>query len=213
MQFKLMELPFDPKALEPYISEETIRYHYGKHHQGYVDKLNALIEGTPYERMSLSEIILRSEGAVFNNASQVYNHNVYFKGLSGEWTEPSAGLLKQLEHDFGSFYDFKEQYKSAALKLFGSGWVWLCMDQEKRLQLRSYSNAESPLQEKHVTLMTCDVWEHAYYIDYRNARIDYFDKWWEVIDWSYVSENYARAVALDFTCDAAYGDVCEIHTS
>ncbi len=160
--------------------------------------------------MELVETIRQSNGALFNNASQVYNHNAYFLGLSPEKTEPSVGLLLAIEHTFGTLDAFREAYKEAAVSLFGSGWVWLCLDEEKALSLRAYSNAQTPLKEDLVPLMTCDVWEHAYYIDYRNARAAYFDKWWEVIDWSYVSQNYGRASALNFECVSDYADVCEI---
>jgi Fe-Mn family superoxide dismutase len=201
-----MKLPFDASALEPFISEETIRYHYGKHHQGYVDRLNALIRGTPYEEMSLEAIIGYAKGAIFNNASQVYNHDFYFNGLSSENTTPSPLLREWIERDFGTMEKFRKEFLDAGAGLFGSGWVWLSVDQEKRLIITPRSNADSPLLYDHIPLMTCDVWEHAYYIDYRNARAAYLEKWWELINWDFVSENLGSLLYIEFPCDDHSGE-------
>jgi Fe-Mn family superoxide dismutase len=189
MKHTLMELPFASNALEPFISAETLQYHHGKHHAGYVQKLNALIEGTPYEEKSLEAIVTTSEGAIFNNAAQVYNHNFYFHGLSEQKSEPSQKLLALLERDFGSFEAFKESLTHQALNLFGSGWVWLSVDGSGSLVLESFSNAGNPLLSGHTPLLTCDVWEHAYYVDYRNGRATYVENWWKLINWRFVSEN------------------------
>lgn len=189
MKHTLMELPFASNALEPFISAETLQYHHGKHHAGYVQKLNALIEGTPYEEKYLEAIVTTSEGAIFNNAAQVYNHNFYFNGLSEEKSEPSQKLLALLERNFGSFESFQESLTHQALNLFGSGWVWLSVDGSGSLVLESFSNAGNPLLSGHTPLLTCDVWEHAYYVDYRNGRATYVENWWKLINWRFVSEN------------------------
>lgn len=184
-----MNLPFDGNALEPSISAETLQYHHGKHHQAYVNNLNNLIKGTEYETMYLEDIIKKAEGGIFNNAAQVFNHDFYFKGLSAEKSEPSHGLLHLIERDFGSLEVLKKEFLDTASKLFGSGWVWLSLDDGEVLQIEAHSNAGNPLLKEHTPLMTCDVWEHAYYIDYRNARADYLEKWWRLINWDFVSQK------------------------
>lgn len=191
MQHQLMELPFAPTALEPRISAETLSYHHGKHHAAYVNKLNSLIPGTEYDNMTLEQIIKKADGPIFNNAAQVYNHDFYWKGLGGASTHPSAELSTLIERDFGSMVAFKEAFVSTAAALFGSGWTWLVITPEGKLQIRTTSNADTPLRGKETPLLTCDVWEHAYYIDYRNARPDYLAKWWELINWRFVSDNLA----------------------
>lgn len=193
MQHQLMELPFAPTALEPYISEETLSYHHGKHHAGYVNKLNALIPGTPYENMPLTQIVKEADGAIFNNAAQIYNHDFYWKGLSGKDTFPSAELSSVIERDFGSMFGLKEAFINAASGLFGSGWTWLVISTEGKLQIRTTSNADTPIRGGELPLLVCDVWEHAYYIDYRNARPDYLSKWWERVNWHFASDNLAAA--------------------
>jgi Fe-Mn family superoxide dismutase len=181
MTHTLMNLPFDENALEPYISKETLQYHHGKHHAGYINKLNALIKGTEYEDVKLEKIIQTADGGIFNNAAQVYNHNFYFNGMSNTTNAPSQKLVKLFDLNFGSFEAFKEFFLEAAAGLFGSGWVWLSIDGSGSLVLESFSNAGNPLVSGHTPLLTCDVWEHAYYIDYRNARADYLEKWWGLI--------------------------------
>ena len=192
MEYILMNLPFEENALEPFISSETLRYHHGKHHQAYVNNLNKLIKGTKYEEMHLDEIIKHSDGGIFNNAAQVFNHDFYFNGLSSEKSEPSKDLLKLIDRDFGSFEAFKKTFLDTAVGLFGSGWVWLSLDDGDMLHIESHSNASNPLVNGHIPLMTCDVWEHAYYIDYRNARADYLEKWWQLINWDFVSEELTK---------------------
>lgn len=193
MTHTLMELPFASDALAPSISAQTLAYHHGKHHATYVNNLNKLAEGTPYASMSLEEIVQKSEGALYNNAAQVYNHNFYFNGLSGEKTAPSATLLALLEKAFGSFEAFKMRFTQEALALFGSGWVWLSMDVSGHLYIESFSNAGNPLLSGRTPLMTCDVWEHAYYIDYRNGRGTYLEQWWALVNWEFVSKNVETA--------------------
>ena len=189
MKHQLMDLPFEENAFEPVISKETIRYHHGKHHAGYVNKLNLLIEGTKFEDLDLAEIVVSSEGGIFNNGAQVYNHNFYFNGLSTDSGEPSKELLDLINRDFESMELFKKKFLETGAGLFGSGWVWLCVDEGGVLHIESHSNASNPLLNKHTPLMTCDVWEHAYYIDYRNARADYLNKWWDLINWDFISQN------------------------
>ncbi len=189
MTHTLMDLPFDENALEPYISKETLQYHHGKHHAGYINKLNTLIEGTVYAEMKLEEIVKKADGGIFNNAAQVFNHNFYFNGMSKKKTSPSKELLALFERDFGSIESFKEKFLDMAAGLFGSGWVWLSIKDSGTLSIESFSNAGNPLLLGHTPLLTCDVWEHAYYIDYRNARADYLEKWWELVNWDFVSEN------------------------
>lgn len=208
MAHTLIELPFDEKALEPYISAETIQYHHGKHHQGYVNKLNTLIGGTPFEELTLEEIIMRSDGAVFNNAAQVFNHDFYFRGMSMAQSAPSPVLLKCIEETFGSLETLKKAFLEAGAGLFGSGWVWLSLNKEGHLLIELRHNADTPIRHGNIPLMTCDVWEHAYYIDYRNARADYLQKWWDLIDWEFVSENFAQANYMEFPCDEKSG-ACE----
>jgi Fe-Mn family superoxide dismutase len=186
-----MDLPFDENALEPYISKETLQYHHGKHHAGYVNKLNTLIEGTVYADMGLEEIVKKADGGIFNNGAQVFNHNFYFNGMSKKKTSPSKELLDLIERDFTSLEAFKEKFLEMAAGLFGSGWVWLSVKDSDSLLIESFSNAGNPLLLDHTPLLTCDVWEHAYYIDYRNARAHYLEKWWELVNWDFVSENLA----------------------
>lgn len=191
MLHQLMTLPFAPTALEPYISAETLSYHHGKHHAAYVNKLNALIQGTEYSDMPLEQVIKHAEGPIFNNAAQVYNHDFYWKGLSAGATVPSAELSGLIVRDFGSMEMFQEAFLAAATGLFGSGWTWLVITKEGKLAIRTTSNADTPLRGNETPLLTCDVWEHAYYIDYRNARPDYLAKWWSLINWNFVSMNLA----------------------
>ena len=190
MEHVLMDLPFSMSALEPYISKETLEYHHGKHHAGYINNLNGLIKNTMFETMELEEIIKSSHDGIFNNAAQVYNHNFYFEGLSGQKTTPSSELISVIDDNFGSLEEFKRLFLEKAAKLFGSGWVWFCKDWDGKLLINSYSNAGNPLLDGLTPLLTCDVWEHAYYIDYRNARASYLEKWWELINWDFVSQNF-----------------------
>ncbi len=189
MTHVLMGLPFAADALEPYLSKETLQYHHGKHHATYVNNLNKLIIGTPFEQMSLESIIISATGAIFNNAAQVFNHDFYFSGLKNATTLPSDELIALFERDFGSTEAFKESFMGTALALFGSGWVWLSINSAGKLILEQHSNASNPLLAGYTPLLTCDVWEHAYYIDYRNARADYLEKWWTLVNWELVSNK------------------------
>lgn len=187
MSFTLPALPYAMDALSPTISKETLEYHYGKHHQAYVTNLNKLIVGTPFETQSLEEIILNASGGIFNNAAQVWNHTFYWHCLSPNGGgRPQGKLLAKIEEAFGSFEDFKAQFNQTAIGTFGSGWAWLVQDQSGRLALKSTSNAQTPMTEGLNTLLTCDVWEHAYYIDYRNARPNYVDAFWNLVNWAFV---------------------------
>ena len=191
MKFELMKLPYEETALEPYISSETLAYHHGKHHAGYVNKLNALIAGTEFEDKRLDYIIKNASGAIFNNAAQVFNHDFYWHGLLGRTTNASVELSDLIERDFGSMEDFKKLFLEKAASLFGSGWVWLVVTEDKKLIIEAFSNADNPIHHNKTPLLTCDVWEHAYYIDYRNGRADYLQNWWKLVNWEFVSDNLA----------------------
>ena len=187
MIYKLPELPYAADALEPYISSETLDYHYGKHFASYVNNLNALIKGTKFEEMSLDDIIKTSEGSVFNNAAQAENHDFYFKGLTpAEKSVMSDDLKKVLESNFGTVEKFKEEMTKVAATQFGSGWAWLVADADNKLKVMSTGNADNPITKGLKPLLTIDVWEHAYYIDYRNSRPSYLEKIWNVINWNLV---------------------------
>lgn len=184
-------LPYAPDALVPAISAETIEYHYGKHEKAYIDNLNKLIAGTEYEDMALEDIIRSSEGALFNNASQAWNHIFYFFTFSPSGAkEPTGELRKAIDLQFGSIENFKKEFVDAGVKLFGSGWVWLACDEDGKLAIIQKQNAGNPLTDGLIPLLTFDVWEHAYYIDYKNRRADALEKLWDVIDWDVVSSRY-----------------------
>ena len=190
MEHKLPELPYTLDALAPHISQETLEYHYGKHHQTYVNNLNGLIPGTEFADMSLEDIIRKSSGGVFNNAAQVWNHSFYWNCLSPNGGgEPSGAVADAITAAFGSFVAFKEQFTDTAVKTFGSGWGWLVKNPDGSLALESTSNAGNPLTEDKTALLTCDVWEHAYYIDYRNARPSYLKAFWNLVNWDFVAQN------------------------
>ncbi len=192
MTHELIKLPYEYDALEPLMSEETLKYHHGKHHSGYVSKLNGLVPGTEFESESLVEIIKHANGAIFNNAAQVYNHDFFWNTLSPEETKPSLALDSIIGAQFGSLDKFKEDFVEKGLGLFGSGWVWLCIDENGELSIVTTSNADNPIRSGLVPLMVCDVWEHAYYIDHRNARADYLDSFLKLLNWKFVSFNYAN---------------------
>lgn len=190
MAIELPALPFERNALEPHISAETIDYHYGKHHKAYVDKLNELTPGTEFADMSLEEIIKKSDGTIFNNAAQVWNHTFYWYCLQpGGGKEPSGKLADAINAAFGDFTKFKEQFTDTAIKTFGSGWAWLVQRKDGGVALVSTSNAATPLTGEDTPLLTCDVWEHAYYIDYRNARPKYLEHFWKLVNWEFVAGN------------------------
>ncbi len=185
------DLPYSKKALEPYISEETLEFHYGKHHSTYVSKLNDLIKGTEFSESSLEDIILKSSGGVFNNAAQVWNHSFYWKCMGPDCGGPPSGALAEaIDKSFGSFDIFKEQFSKTAATVFGSGWAWLVKMDNGDLKIIPTSNAGNPMTEGLIPLLTCDVWEHAYYVDYRNARPKYIESFWNLINWDFVAENY-----------------------
>lgn len=193
MKHLMPPLPYAPSALAPLLSEETIRYHYGKHLQTYVDNLSKLAEGTPYADMCLELIITTApEGALRNNAAQVWNHTFYFDGLTPTPKSIPAGLQKQLCADFGSVEAFRTALQTAAAGLFGSGWTWLVLDADCHLRVLPLSNAGNPLRLGLQPLLTLDVWEHAYYIDYRNRRTDYLEALWQLTDWERVASLSQR---------------------
>jgi len=191
MKFTLPELPYAHNALEPIISEKTIAFHYGKHHQTYVNNLNGLVGGTEFENADLDSIVKKSEGPIFNNAAQIWNHNFYFLSLTpAKGSKPSDKLVAAIEAAFGSFDSFKDEFGKAAVSVFGSGWAWLVKDTEGKLSIVKESNAGNPMTRGLVPLLTFDVWEHAYYIDYQNRRADYVAALWDLVDWNVVSARY-----------------------
>jgi len=190
MEHKLPDLPYARNALAPHISAETIEYHYGKHHQTYVTNLNGLIKGTEFENASLEEIVRKASGGVFNNAAQVWNHTFYWNGLKpGGGGAPSGAAGDAINSAFGSFDAFKQQFSDAAVKQFGSGWAWLVKEASGKLAIVQTGNAGNPMTEGKTPLLTCDVWEHAYYIDYRNARAKYVESFWNLVNWDFVAKN------------------------
>ena len=192
MSFELPALPYAKDALAPHISAETLEYHYGKHHQTYVTNLNNLIKGTDFEGKTLEEIVRSAEGGVFNNAAQVWNHTFYWHCLApNAGGEPVGELATAINAAFGSFAEFKAKFTDAAIKNFGSGWTWLVKEADGKLAIVSTSNAGTPLTTSAKPLMTVDVWEHAYYIDYRNARPNYLEHFWALVNWDFVTKNFA----------------------
>ncbi|RXK07923.1 superoxide dismutase [Halarcobacter bivalviorum] len=192
MKHELMKLPYELDALEPHMSKETLEFHYGKHHQTYVTKLNGLIEGTKYENLSLEEIVKDSEGGVFNNAAQVFNHDFFWNGLTPNGSEIPSEVEAALSEVFGSVDGFKEEFTNAAVNNFGSGWTWLVKNTEGKLEIVSTSNAGTPITSGLTPVLTCDVWEHAYYIDTRNARPVYLENFWKLVNWNFVAQNLAK---------------------
>jgi superoxide dismutase, Fe-Mn family len=191
MTHTLPALPYAMNALEPVISEKTISFHYGKHHQTYVNKLNELVQGTEFENASLEEIIKKAEGGIFNNGAQVWNHTFYWNCLTPNGKgEPGGSLLAAINNKFGSFEKFKEDFAAAAATQFGSGWAWLVRTVGGGLEIMKTPNADNPMREGHKPLLTCDVWEHAYYLDYQNRRPDYVKEFWKIVDWKKVEERF-----------------------
>ncbi|BAW80917.1 superoxide dismutase [Candidatus Nitrosoglobus terrae] len=192
MTHSLPKLPYAMNALEPHISKETLEYHYGKHHQTYIDNLNKLILGTEFERAPLEEIITKASGPIFNNSAQVWNHTFYWNSLAPQGGgEPEGALMNAITQKFGSFTEFKEKFSQTAITLFGSGWAWLVKNPNGSLEITATSNAGNPLTEGRIPLLTCDVWEHAYYIDYRNARAKYLESFWKLVNWDFAAKNLA----------------------
>ncbi|MEZ2352719.1 superoxide dismutase [Fe] [Caballeronia sp. RCC_10] len=191
MEHTLPPLPFDKNALAPHMSEETLEYHYGKHHQTYVTKLNELIKGTEFENLSLEEIVKKSSGGVFNNSAQTWNHTFFWNSLSPNGGgAPSGALADAINAKYGSFDMFKEEFAKVAVGTFGSGWTWLVKKTDGTLDIVSTSNAATPLTTDSKPLMTLDVWEHAYYIDYRNARPKFIEAFWNIVNWDFAAKNF-----------------------
>jgi Fe-Mn family superoxide dismutase len=191
MAFELPPLPYEKNALEPHISQETLEYHYGKHHQTYVTNLNNLTKGTGMETMALEEVIKQASGGIFNNAAQVWNHSFYWNCLSPNGGgEPTGAVAAAIDKAFGSFSVFKEKFSTSAVTNFGSGWTWLVKTADGGVEIVNTSNAGTPLTEGKAALLTCDVWEHAYYIDYRNARPKYVEAFWSLVNWDFVAKNF-----------------------
>lgn len=193
MAFELPPLPYAKNALAPHISEETIEYHYGKHHQAYVTNLNNLVAGTEFEGKSLEEIIKKASGPIFNNAAQDWNHTFYWHSLSPTGgNEPHGALKDAIDNQFGSFAAFKEAFTKSAVSLFGSGWTWLVKNKQGKLEIVNTGNAGCPITDGHTPLFTCDVWEHAYYIDVRNARPKYLENFWAIVNWQFAESNFTK---------------------
>ncbi|TDR32185.1 superoxide dismutase [Hydromonas duriensis] len=194
MEHTLPALPYAMDALAPTISKETLEFHYSKHHKAYVDNLNNLIKGSEFENASLEDIIKKSSGGIFNNAAQVWNHTFYWNGLSPNGGgAPTGALADAINSKWGSFDAFKAEFTKTAVTTFGSGWAWLVKTPTGALELVSTSNAATPLTTDNKALLTCDVWEHAYYIDYRNARPKYVESFWNLVNWDFVAANFSAA--------------------
>ena len=192
MAFELPKLPYAMDALAPHISEETLQYHYGKHHQAYLTKLNGSVPGTEFENASLEEIIKKADGGIFNNGAQVWNHTFYWHCMKPKGGgKPSGELADAIDDTFGSFDVFKEKFTTTSAAHFGSGWCWLVKNGNGQLRILSMANAGNPLRDGNTPLLTCDVWEHAYYIDTRNDRPKYICNFWELINWDFVAENFS----------------------
>ena len=190
-KFELMTLPYAQDALEPVISKQTLEFHHGKHLAGYVNNLNGLLEGSPLEGLPLEEIVLKAEGGMLNNAGQILNHNMYFGQFSRDpKSAPTGKLAEAIERDFGSFEAFKEEFVKKGATLFGSGWVWLSADKDGKLVITQEANAANPIQKGLKPLLTFDVWEHAYYLDYQNRRADHLATLWQIIDWNVIEKRY-----------------------
>jgi len=191
MKHQLPELPYDKDALEPHISSETLDLHHGKHHQAYVNNLNNLIPGTEFEEMKLEDIIQKSSTGIINNAAQVWNHTFYWNCLSPNGGgEPKGELAEAINSAFGSFENFKDAFTKSAVTNFGSGWTWLIKNKDGGLDIINTGNAGTPMTEGYIALLTIDVWEHAYYVDYRNARPNYVNAFWNLVNWDFVRKNY-----------------------
>ncbi len=192
MEHKLPDLPYAMDALQPHISKETLEFHYGKHHQTYVTNLNNLIKGTEFENMTLEDIVKKSSGGMFNNAAQIWNHTFYWYCLKPNGGgQPTGALADAINKKFGSFDEFKKQFAQTCVTTFGSGWGWLVKNADGSVELMSTSNAQSPMTSGKTALLTCDVWEHAYYVDYRNRRPDYVAAFWNLVNWDFVAKNFS----------------------
>ena len=190
MEHTLPELPYPKNALEPHMSAETLEFHYGKHHRAYVGKLNELIKGTKFEYMPLEEVILNSEGPIFNNAAQIWNHTFFWNCLApNAGGNPTGKVAALITEKWGSFEKFKEEFSKSAASNFGSGWTWLVLNKENKIDLLNTSNAQTPKAHGQKALLTVDVWEHAYYIDYRNERPKFIANFWNLVNWDFVNKN------------------------
>ena len=190
--FKLPELPYALDALAPHISKETLEYHYGKHHLAYVNNLNNLVKDTDMAALSLEDIIMKATGPTFNNAAQIWNHTFYWHSMTPKSTvTPSGKLAEAINKKFGSFEEFKKQFTQSAATLFGSGWTWLVKNTDGSLEIMNTGNAGIPMKDGKTALLTCDVWEHAYYIDYRNVRMSYIESFWKLVNWDFAEQNFA----------------------
>ena len=192
-KFELMALPYAAEALEPVISRQTLEFHHGKHLAGYVNNLNGLLEGSPLAALPLEEIVCKSSGGMLNNAGQILNHNLYFEQFAGERRKPvpTGQLAEAIVRDFGSFEAFKEAFQKGGATLFGSGWVWLSADKDGKLVITQEPNAANPIQKGLKPLLTFEVWEHAYYLDYQNRRPDHLAALWQIIDWQVIEKRFA----------------------
>ncbi len=192
MAYQLPALPYENSALEPHVSRETIEFHYGKHHQTYVTNLNNLVSGTEFEGLELEDVVKQASGAILNNSAQIWNHTFYWNCLAPSGGgEPNGNLAQAIINAFGSFEAFKEKFSASAVGNFGSGWTWLVKNSDGTVEIVNTSNAGTPLTTDKQPLLTCDVWEHAYYIDYRNARPKYVESFWKLINWDFVAKNFA----------------------
>lgn len=190
MEFKLPQLPYSHDALQPHISRETLEYHHGKHHQTYVNKLNALVEGKPESKKTLEELIQSSQGPLFNNAAQTWNHTFYWNCLSPNGGGvPEGALGKAIAENFKSFDEFKKKFSDSSADLFGSGWTWLAKDDKGKLSIIAAKDADNPIRNHLTPILTCDVWEHAYYLDYRNVRAKYIEAFWNLVNWEFVESQ------------------------
>lgn len=191
MKFELPALPYELDDLSPTISKQTLEFHHGKHHQAYVNNLNNLIQGTKFENATLETIVKESDGGIFNNGAQVWNHTFYFEAFSkNPKKQPSGPLADAINRDFGSWEQFIEAFNKSAASLFGAGWTWLVKNKEGKLEIINESNAGNPLRNGFTPILTCDVWEHAYYLDYQNKRPDYLASFWEIVDWNVVEKRF-----------------------
>jgi Fe-Mn family superoxide dismutase len=190
MKFKLPELPYPQTGLAPFLSAETLEFHYGKHHKTYIDKMNDALPGTEFDAMTLEDIVRKSSGPLFNNAAQAWNHTFYWYGLGPASTEPTAGpLFDAIKTNFGSMEEFKKKFSEKTIGVFGSGWGWLVQKPDGKLDIVGTSNADCPLKNGDKPLLTADVWEHAYYVDYRNLRPKYMETFWKHVNWKFVEQN------------------------
>ena len=191
-QFVLPELPYALNALEPVLSQETLEYHYGKHHQAYITNLNGLIAGTEHENMPIEDIVARADGPMFNNSAQAYNHTFYWYNMAppkdGD-NLPTDQVAAAISEAFGSFADFKSQFSETGIKHFGSGWAWLLKNKDDRLEIKGMHDADTPIKDGDTPLLALDVWEHAYYVDYRNKRPDYVEAFWKLVNWEFVEKQ------------------------